>query len=409
MRQAIFGKLRPVNRLKKRMTNRLAIIGGSIVTPAEIIAAGIILCEDNRLKFVGSAKDAAPEPNSLIFDATNKFVLPGFIDTHVHGSGGDDVMTDGAAGMQRAGRKMLASGTTAWLPTTIAAKHEEILFAIEETAKAENSSDPMANILGIHLEGPFLNIKFKGAQPDEGIRDPNFDELEELLKVADGRIKIMTLAPELPGSLEMIGILKSKNIVASLGHSECDYDTALAAIDAGATYATHLFNAMSGVHHRKPGLAACCLNEPGICAEIILDGVHVNPQMARLALRNKGREGLALITDATTAQGCGDGIYQLGKFSVQVKGSLCTLMDGVTIAGSVLTMNRAVMNAVDFMNVNLLDAAYMAALMPAKRCGVAATKGSLEAGKDADLAILNADYSVAATVVNGVLAFAQRV
>ena len=311
--------------------------------------------------------------------------------------------------MQRAGRKMLASGTTAWLPTTIAAKHEEILFAIEETAKAENSSDPMANILGIHLEGPFLNIKFKGAQPDEGIRDPNFDELEELLKVADGRIKIMTLAPELPGSLEMIGILKSKNIVASLGHSECDYDTALAAIDAGATYATHLFNAMSGVHHRKPGLAACCLNEPGICAEIILDGVHVNPQMARLALRNKGREGLALITDATTAQGCGDGIYQLGKFSVQVKGSLCTLMDGVTIAGSVLTMNRAVMNAVDFMNVNLLDAAYMAALMPAKRCGVAATKGSLEAGKDADLAILNADYSVAATVVNGVLAFAQRV
>ena len=391
------------------MTNRLAIIGGSIVTPAEIIAAGIILCEDNRLKFVGSAKDAAPEPNSLIFDATNKFVLPGFIDTHVHGSGGDDVMTDGAAGMQRAGRKMLASGTTAWLPTTIAAKHEEILFAIEETAKAENSPDPMANILGIHLEGPFLNIKFKGAQPDEGIRDPNFDELEELLKVADGRIKIMTLAPELPGSLEMIGILKSKNIVASLGHSECDYDTALAAIDAGATYATHLFNAMSGVHHRKPGLAACCLNEPGICAEIILDGVHVNPQMARLALRNKGREGLALITDATTAQGCGDGIYQLGKFSVQVKGSLCTLMDGVTIAGSVLTMNRAVMNAVDFMNVNLLDAAYMAALMPAKRCGVAATKGSLEAGKDADLAILNADYSVAATVVNGVLAFAQRV
>ena len=391
------------------MTNRLAIIGGSIVTPAEIIAAGIILCEDNRLKFVGSAKDAAPEPNSLIFDATNKFVLPGFIDTHVHGSGGDDVMTAGAAGMQRAGRKMLASGTTAWLPTTIAAKHEEILFAIEETAKAENSPDPMANILGIHLEGPFLNIKFKGAQPDEGIRDPNFDELEELLKVADGRIKIMTLAPELPGSMEMIGILKSKNIVASLGHSECDYDTALAAIDAGATYATHLFNAMSGVHHRKPGLAACCLNEPGICAEIILDGVHVNPQMARLALRNKGREGLALITDATTAQGCGDGIYQLGKFSVQVKGSLCTLMDGVTIAGSVLTMNRAVMNAVDFMNVNLLDAAYMAALMPAKRCGVAATKGSLEAGKDADLAILNADYSVAATVVNGVLAFAQRV
>ncbi len=391
------------------MKNKLAITGGTIITENQQIEAGILLCEDGKIKFIGDSAQVMPEPDSTIINAAGKFVLPGFIDTHVHGSGGDDVMTDGAAGIQRAGKKMLAYGTTAWLPTTIAAKHEEILFAIEATTKAENTSEPMANILGLHLEGPFLNIRFKGAQPDEGIRDPNFDELEELLKLADGKIKIMTLAPELPGSMEMIGILTSKNIVASLGHSECDYDTALAAIEAGATYATHLFNAMSGVHHRKPGLAACCLNEPGICAEIILDGVHVNPQMARLAMRNKGREGLALITDATTAQGCGDGIYQLGKFSVKVEGALCTLMDGVTIAGSVLTMNRAVMNAVNFTGVNLIDAAYMAAMMPAKRCGVEARKGSLTVGKDADIAILNSDYSVAATVVNGVLAFEQFV
>ena len=391
------------------MKHKLAITGGTIITENQQIEQGILLCEDGKIKFIGDASQVFPEPDSTIINAVGKFVLPGFIDTHVHGSGGDDVMTDGATGIQRAAKKMLEYGTTSWLPTTIAAKHEEILFAIEATKQAENTSEPMANILGIHLEGPFLNIKFKGAQPDEGIRDPNFDELEELLKLADGRIKIMTLAPELPGSMEMIKLLKSKNIVASLGHSECDYDTALAAIDAGATYATHLFNAMSGVHHRKPGLAACCLNEPGICAEIILDGVHVNPNMARLAMRNKGREGLALVTDATTAQGCGNGIYQLGKFSVKVEGALCTLMDGVTIAGSVLTMNRAVKNAQEFMGINLIDAAYMAALMPAKRCGVEARKGSLEVGKDADLAILNADYSVAATVVNGVLAYEPSV
>lgn len=389
------------------MKYKLAITGGTIITEHQQIEQGILLCEDGEIKFIGAASEVFPEPDSTIINAAGKFILPGFIDTHVHGSGGDDVMTDGAAGVLRAAKKMLEYGTTSWLPTTIAAKHEEILFAIEATKQVENTSEPMSQILGIHLEGPFLNIKFKGAQPDEGIRDPNFDELEELLKLADGRIKIMTLAPELPGSMEMIKLLKSKNIVASLGHSECDYDTALAAIDAGATYATHLFNAMSGVHHRKPGLAACCLNEPGICAEIILDGVHVNSQMARLAMRNKGREGLALITDATTAQGCGDGIYQLGKFSVKVKGALCTLMDGVTIAGSVLTMNRAVKNAQEFMGINLIDAAYMAALMPAKRCGVETRKGSLEVGKDADLAILNSDYSVAATVVSGVLAYEQ--
>lgn len=314
-------------------------------------------------------------------------------------------MISGAAGIQRAGKNMVRYGTTAWLPTTIAARHEEILFAIEETRKAQNTTAPTSQILGLHLEGPYINIKFKGAQPDEGIREPNFDELDELLAAADGQIKVMTLAPELPGSLEMIRRLKAHNIVASLGHSECDYDTALAAIEAGATYATHLFNAMSGVHHRKPGLAACCLNEPGICAELILDGVHVNPQMARLATRNKGREGIALITDATTAQGCGDGLYQLGKFQVEVKGALCTLMDGTTIAGSVLTMNHAVRNAVAFTGMNLVDIAYMAAMMPAKRCGVAKHKGSIEVGKDADIAVLNADFSVAATIVNGNAAY----
>ena len=390
------------------MTSRLTIINGAVVTPDKILSPGIVLVEDGLIQFVGAMTDAEPATNAQIIDATGQFVLPGFIDTHVHGSGGDDVMTDGAAGIQRAGRNMLRYGTTAWLPTTIAARHEEILFAIAETRQAENSSEIMANILGLHLEGPYINLKFKGAQPDEGIRDPNFDELDELLKSAEGRIKVMTLAPELPGSMEMIRLLKTHNIVASLGHSECDYDTALAAIDAGATYATHLFNAMSGVHHRQPGLAACCLNEPGICAELILDGVHVNPQMARLAARNKGREGLALITDATTAQGCGDGIYQLGKFQVNVRGALCTLIDGVTIAGSVLTMNHAVKNAVEFTGMSLIDVAYMAATMPAKRCGVAERKGSLEVGKDADIAILQADYSVAATIVKGVIVYAQR-
>jgi N-acetylglucosamine-6-phosphate deacetylase len=387
------------------MSSRLAILNGAVVTPAEIFAPGLVLIEDGRIHFVGAMSEAEPDFNAQIIDANGQFVLPGFIDTHVHGSGGDDVMTDGAAGIQRAARNMLRYGTTAWLPTTIAARHEEILFAIAATRQAERTSEPMAQILGLHLEGPYINLKFKGAQPDEGIRDPNFDELDELLQAAAGYIKVMTLAPELPGSLEMIRQLKANGIVASLGHSECDYDTALAAIDAGATYATHLFNAMSGVHHRKPGLAACCLNEPGISAEIILDGVHVNPQMARLAVRNKGRTGLALITDATTAQGCGDGIYQLGKFQVNVRGALCTLMDGVTIAGSVLTMNQAVKNAIEFTGMSLVDAAFMAATMPADRCGVAERKGSLAVGKDADLAILQADFTVAATIVNGTIAY----
>src|SRR5262249_23617893 len=187
------------------------------------------------------------------------------------------------------------------------------------------------------------------------------------------------------------------------GHAEGEYDRALAAMEAGATRATHLFNAMSGVHHRKPGLAAAVLNEPGICAEMICDGVHVNPRMVSLAWKAKGRDGMALVTDATAAQGVGDGVFTLGDFQIQVRGPLCTLMAGVTIAGSVLTMNRAVGNAIAFSGMSLIDAARTASLAPAEICGLADRKGSIEVGKDADLAILNSDFSVSHTIRAGVM------
>jgi N-acetylglucosamine-6-phosphate deacetylase len=389
------------------MTQRLAIINSNVVTPHTIIEQGTVLCEDGIITFVGLSRDAKPEPHSQIMDATGKMILPGFIDTHVHGSDGFDVMSDGAEGVRRAAKSMLQFGTTAWLATTIAAKHEHLLKAAADTIAAENHAEPAAQLLGMHIEGPYINLKYKGAQPVEGIRDPDFDECAELIAAAQGRIRIMTLAPELPGAMELIRWLSERGVAASLGHSEADYDTALAAIEAGATRATHLYNAMSGLHHRKPGLAAACLNEPGICAELILDGVHVSPHMARLATRSKGRDAICLITDAAAAQGCTDGIYSLGEHQIQVRGDLCTLMDGTTIAGSVLTMNRAVKNAVGFNVMNLMDAAYTASLMPAKFCGVADRKGSIEIGKDADLAILNEDFSVHSTVLAGKVAYSS--
>ncbi len=390
------------------MANRLAIVGGAVVTPNAIIENGVALCEDAKISFVGSSKDAEPEPNSLIVNARGKVVTPGFIDTHFHGSGGDDLMANGAEGRRRISRALLKFGTTGFLATTVAARHDELMRAVEDTIAAEekDSDNPEgAEILGLHIEGPYINPKFKGAQPEWGIRDPDFDECNQLLDAAAGRIKIMTIAPELPGGLEMIRMLKNAGVAPSVGHSEADYDTALAAIEAGATRATHLFNAMSGVHHRKPGLAAAVLNEPGICAEMICDGVHVNPRMVALAWKAKGRDGITLITDATAAQGVGDGVYTLGDFQIQVRGPLCTLMDGVTIAGSVLTMNRAVGAAIAFTGMSLIDAAHTASLAPAEACGAADRKGSIEAGKDADLVILNPDFSVSQTIRGGVVAY----
>lgn len=390
------------------MANRLAIVGGMIVTPSAVIENGIVLCEDGHIRFVGSATDAAPEPESQLIDAAGQIVMPGFIDTHFHGSGGDDVMANGAEGIRRISRSLLRFGTTGYLATTIAAKHSELMRAVADTIAAEQpkeSSEPAAEILGLHIEGPYINLKFKGAQPVEGIREPDFDECRELLAAADGRIKIMTMAPELPGGMELIRFLKTNGVEASLGHSEADYDTALAAIDAGATRATHLYNAMSGVHHRKPGLASACLNEPGIQAELICDGVHVHPRMAQLAWRAKGRDGLTLITDATAAQGVGDGVFTLGDFQIEVRGPLCTLMDGVTIAGSVLTMNAAVGNAMNFTGMGLIDAAHTSSLAPARVCGVADRKGSIEIGKDADLVVLKPDFSVSCTIRAGQMVY----
>jgi N-acetylglucosamine-6-phosphate deacetylase len=390
------------------MTNRLAILGGTVVTPQTVIESGIVLCEDGKIKFVGEGGDAAPEPDSQIVAAGGKLVMPGFIDTHFHGSGGDDVMANGAEGIRRISRALLKYGTTGFLATTIAARHDALLRSVEDTIAAETKDKDSAEtseILGLHIEGPYLNPKFKGAQPEWGIRDPDFDECRELLEAAAGRIKIMTLAPELPGGIELIRFLTAAGVAASVGHSDAGYDTALAAIEAGATRATHLYNAMSGVHHRKPGLAAACLNEPGIHAELVCDGVHVDPRMIQLAWKAKGRGGITLITDATAAQGIGDGDYTLGDVQIKVRGPLCLLMDGVTIAGSVLTMNVAARNAMKFTEMNLIDAAYAASLMPAQACGVAARKGSIEAGKDADIAVVDPDFSVLYTIRAGNIAY----
>jgi N-acetylglucosamine-6-phosphate deacetylase len=387
------------------MNNRLAIVGGAVVTPQIVITPGLVLCESGRIRFVGSTSEAEPDEGSQIIDATGCYVLPGLIDTHFHGSHGDDVMANGADGIRRIARAILRYGTTGFLATTIAARHAEVLRCIADTIEAETNPDPAAALLGLHLEGPYMNPKYKGAQPEWGIRDPDFDECRELLEAAAGRIKIMTLAPELPGGLELIRWLTANGICASLGHSDADYETALAAIEAGAKRATHLYNAMTGLHHRKPGLAAAALNEPGICAELICDGVHVHPRMARLAWQAKGREGLALVTDATAAQGVGDGTFTLGDFQIQVRGNLCTLLDGVTIAGSVLTMNNAAHNAMRFTGMDLVDVAHTAALVPAQSCGVAERKGSLEVGKDADIAVFRSNFTTAYTICAGVVAY----
>jgi N-acetylglucosamine-6-phosphate deacetylase len=394
-----------VTKVSNRLKNNLALTGGTVVTPDRLIEDGLVLAADGLITYVGPAHESEPLTDSTIIEARGKLVLPGLIDTHVHGSHGDDVMLGGAEGIRRISRALLRYGTTSYLPSTISARHDDLLRAIEACVEAEENSEPAAEIVGMHVEGPFINPGKKGAQPRSGIRDPDTAQCLEYLRAAPERIKIMTLAPELPGGIELVRLLDQHGVIASLGHSEADYETALAAIEAGASHATHLYNAMPALHHRKPNLTTACLNEPGIRAEIILDGIHVAPEMARLALKAKGRDGLILVTDAMAAVGCADGNYRLGDSDVRVEGERCTLLDGVTIASSMLTMNRAIGKAIAFMGTSLVDAAYMASLLPATLCGVAHRKGSLEKGKDADIAVLNEDFSVFVTIRGGEVAY----
>jgi N-acetylglucosamine-6-phosphate deacetylase len=384
--------------------NRLAIVGGTVVTPSGAIEDGVVLAEDGRIAFVGPRSDGQPEPGSTVVDAAGCFVVPGLIDTHVHGSHGDDVTAADPEGIRRVSRALLRYGTTSWLPSTVSVEHESLLRCLEACVEAGRNPEPAAEILGVHVEGPFINPRKRGAHPERVLRDPDHDQCREYLRAAPGMMKIMTLAPELPGGLELVRLLADNGVIPSLGHSEADYATALEAIDAGATHATHLYNAMPALHHRQPNLTTACLNEPAIRAELILDGVHVAPEMARLAARAKGARGIVLVTDALAAVGCPDGTYVLGDLEVRVSGASCTLPDG-TIASSMLTMNYALRNMIEFTGAGVVEAAHAASLLPAELCGAADRKGSLEVGKDADVAVLAADFSVRTTISRGEIAY----
>jgi N-acetylglucosamine-6-phosphate deacetylase len=377
-----------------------AIVGGTAILPDREVPDALVLLEGETISYAGPAAEADIPAGAGRVNARGHLVLPGLIDTHVHGTRGDDVMLSGAEGIRRISVRFPQHGTTAWLPSTISARHGELLQAVRWCVEAAETPVGGAEIVGIHVEGPYINLKRKGAQPAEGIRDPDMAEVRELLQAAEGRIRVVTLAPELPGALDLIRELTRHGIVASLGHSDATYEEALAGIEAGATHATHLFNAMRPIHHRDPGIITACLNEPRVLAEVIPDGVHLHPHVVRMALKAKGADGAAIITDAFSATGLPDGEHTLGPHTVHVRGPLCTLADG-TIAGSILTMERAVRNALEWSDLTRVEVVRAASLVPARIAGCADRKGSLEPGKDADVTLLDSSYRCAATWVRG--------
>lgn len=341
---------------------------------------------------------------ATVLDGDGLVALPGFIDIHVHGGAGFDTMEGSQRALDNIRRFQTSHGVTAFCPTTMTAPQPTLLKAIGAVAewkKSELEAQAGARVLGVHVEGPYISRHYPGAQPVEHIRPPDLREWQELLET--GPIALLTLAPEEPGAEDLIRKALGTGVVVVLGHTNATYEECLRAATLGATQATHTYNAMSGLHHRRPGTLGAVLCCDQIDAQLIADNVHVHPAAMKILARCKGTERIILITDAMSAAGLDDGNYTLGGQLVTVAEGECRLSDG-TLAGSVLTMEEALKNFMAATGLSLAEAWPTSSLNAARALGLADRLGSIESGHWADLVLLNAELEVAATIVGGQIA-----
>jgi len=348
----------------------------------------LTLTDDGKIGEVGSAHP--PTGRSGDIDAAGLLVLPGFIDLHVHGGGGADFMHGTTDAVRQVVRTHARFGTTGLLATTLTASREETDRAIASARDVQlaGPGEGEARIFGIHLEGPYLCPARRGAQPAEWVREPDAEELAHWIRLSENTIKQITLAPERQGAEEVIRLARANGITASLGHTDASAAEAERAIGWGATQATHVFNAMRGLHHREPGMVGAALACPEIVCEVIADGIHLDPLIVRLTLAAKGVSGVVLITDAIEGTAMPEGEYFLGGQTVIVRGGTAAFADG-TLAGSVLTMNRAFANIRRFAGVSVPDAAKLSSTNAVRQLGLSGKFGELIAGAAADIVILD--------------------
>lgn len=373
------------------------------------IEQGYVLTEGEKVIEVGPMSSSPASIEAEVVELDSSFsIIPGFIDVHIHGAAGADVMDATSDALHTMAEVLPKEGTTSFLATTMTAPIDHIERAVENVAQYihRDNLPGKAEVLGIHLEGPFISPKRAGAQHPNNIIEPNIALFQKWQNIASGHIRLVTLAPEENNGLALTAYLKKTGVIASIGHSDAVYEQVKAAIDAGIKHATHLFNGMRGVHHREPGVAGAVLMHDEVVCELIADGIHVAPEMVRFAYQMKGCEGLILITDAMRAKCLGAGIYELGGQDVVVQGEKATLRDG-TLAGSILKLSDAVKNAMSFTGCALEDVIRMASWNPAKQLGVLDRKGSIRAGKDADLVVLDEQHHVVMTICRGQLAYAK--
>lgn len=373
-----------------------------LYTPKEEIENPLVTVDAGRISEI-SSRAQREQPVGKVIDFGDTTLVPGFLDIHMHGGAGLDLMRASATDLPRLGRFLAAHGVTGYFPTTVAAPLDSTFAALDRLADAIEATvtgdSAEARPLGIHLEGPFLSHKRRGVHPPENLVEPTLKIFDQLCKAARGHVRMITIAPEIPGALEVIAEAARRKILVSIGHSDAQMGIAQNAVNAGARHATHTFNAMRPLDHRDPGIIAEVLTDNRLSADIIADGIHVSPPVVQLFLQAKGTERAVLITDAISATGMPDGRYQLGPIEVDVKDGKCT--SGGSLAGSVLTMDRAVRNIMQFAGWSLRESVRAATLNPAHAAGLASHHGVLAAGADADFLVMSHSGEVLKTIVRG--------
>lgn len=335
-------------------------------------------------------------------DAGGLKLVPGFIDVHIHGGGGYDVMKGEVEHILGVSRFHAAHGTTAFLPTTLTADRESIERAVRSIAAAAEQGTDGAEIVGIHLEGPFISPKRCGAQHPDHVRTASVEELSAYIEMSQGRVRLITVAPEEPKAMELIRYAVKQGITVSIGHSDATLEVIREAVNCGATHVTHLFNGMRPLHHREPGTAGGALLLDELTVELISDGFHVHPDLIHYVYRVKPSGKIVLVTDAMTAAGLPDGDdYELGGLPCYKKDGQVRLKSSHDLAGSCLTLDAALRNTIQFTGRPIEDVLPSLTLNPARQIGLDKVKGSIQIGKDADFVLLNEKLEVAATYVKG--------
>jgi len=384
---------------------------GYVVTPYRVIENGIVVIENGKIIDIGKKDEVKIPGDSWRIDVKGNYVVPGFIDIHLHGGGGADTMDATYEALNTISLAHAEGGTTAFIPSTVSAPLKNIISAIDAVREAMRIGTKGAKILGIHIEGPYISVEQKGAHDERFIRSPSKDEIDVLLNHVDV-IKIITAAPEIAGGLELGYVMSSRGVLMSIGHSNATIYEVLKAVEAGYRHVTHIYSGCSMTRriraYRYPGVVEAAYLIDDLTVEMIADGKHLPPHLIKLILKNKTIGKVCIVTDAMMAAGLPPGKYKLGSIEAIVDEGVAWLPDRSAFAGSVARMNTMIRFLVNDAGLTLQDAVMLASTNPAKIIGISSSKGSLSRGKDADIVVMDKELNVLMTITEGRIVYRSK-